>query len=72
LDFKAFQDELKKSYKSEIPVKERGDWQEMLEDAKTERETLDLQIRLLEKELNVEVYGLFGLTQEEIEMIEIN
>ncbi len=70
LDFKAFQDELKKSYKSEIPVKERGDWQEMLEDATSERENLDLQIRLLEKELNVEVYGLFGLDDEEIGMIE--
>ncbi len=70
LDFKAFQDELKKSYKSEIPVKERGDWQEMLEDATSERENLDLEIRLLEKELNVEVYGLFGLDDEEIGMIE--
>ncbi len=70
LDFKAFQDELKKSYKSEIPVKERGDWQEMLEDAKSERENLDLEIRLLEKELNAAVYGLFGLDNEEVRMIE--
>jgi hypothetical protein len=29
-------------------------------------------VRLLEKDLNLLVYELFGLTQEEIEMIEIN
>ncbi|MEI6706227.1 MAG: N-6 DNA methylase [Methylococcales bacterium] len=70
LDFKAVQDELKKSYKIDIPLKERGAWQAFLEEAKTEREQLAAQITLLEKELNTAVYALFDLTDEEISLIE--
>ncbi len=70
LDFKAVQDELKKSYKIDIPLKERGAWQAFLEEAKTEREQVAAQITLLEKELNAAVYALFSLTDEEIGLIE--
>ncbi len=70
LDFKAVQDELKKSYKIDIPLKERGAWQEFLEEAKTEREQVAAQITLLEKELNTAVYALFNLSDEEISLIE--
>ncbi len=51
-------------------LKERGAWQEFLEEAKTEREQLTAQITLLEKELNTAVYALFDLTAEEISLIE--
>ena len=70
LDFKAVQDELKKSYKIDIPLKERGAWQAFLEEAKTEREQMAAQITLLEKELNTAVYALFNLSDEEISLIE--
>jgi type I restriction-modification system DNA methylase subunit len=69
LDFKAVQDELKKSYKIDIPLKERGAWQAFLEEAKTEREQLAAQLTLLEKDLNAEVYALFDLTDEEVKLI---
>jgi type I restriction-modification system DNA methylase subunit len=72
LDFKTVQDELKKSYKIDIPLKERGAWQAFLEEAKAEREQLATQLTLLEKELNTAVYALFNLTDEEINLIEAN
>jgi hypothetical protein len=70
LEFQGLLDELKKSAKVEIELKKQREWREFFNDAKLEREKIDLQIRLLEKELNLLVYALFGLTQEEIEMIE--
>jgi type I restriction-modification system DNA methylase subunit len=70
LDFKAVQDELKKAYKIDIPLKERGAWQAFLEDAKIDREHLATQIALLEKNLNTAVYALFNLSDEEISLIE--
>jgi hypothetical protein len=70
LDFQGLRDELKKSAKVEIELKKQTEWRNFFDDAKAEREKLDLQIRLLEKELNMLVYGLFGLDDDEIGMIE--
>jgi hypothetical protein len=70
LDFVELQNELLKSYKTKTPVADRDEWQTFFENAKIERDSVDLQIKLLEKELNVEVYELFGLDDEEIGMIE--
>jgi hypothetical protein len=72
LDFVAFQNELMKSYKTSIPVVERDDWQTLFENAKAAHQTFTVQIALLEQELNAAVYGLFGLTDEEIKLIEIH
>ena len=70
LDFQGLRDELKKSAKVEIELKKQTEWRTFFDDTKAERENIDLQIRLLEKELNAVVYGLFGLDDEEIGMIE--
>jgi type I restriction-modification system DNA methylase subunit len=70
LDFQGLRAELKKSAKVEIELKKQTEWRHFFDDAKSEREKMDLQIRVLEKALNVEVYGLFGLDDDEIRMIE--
>jgi len=69
LEFADFLSELKKA-KIEIELKKQNEWRNFFDDAKMEREKIDLQIRLLEKELNVEIYELFDLTSEEILLIE--
>lgn len=70
LDFQGLRDELKKSAKVEIELKKQTEWRNFFDDSKIEREKIDLQIRLLESELNLLVYELFGLNDEEIRMIE--
>ena len=70
LEFKDFSDELLKSNKIEIDNKKRSSLRDFFNAEKEQRAALDLQIRTLEKELNVKVYGLFNLTNEEILMIE--
>ena len=70
LDFAAFQTQIKKEFKQDIPVKERGVWKEMLETGAQEIERLTLEIAKHERELNAAVYALFNLTPEEIALIE--
>lgn len=69
LEFAEFLSELKKA-KIEIELKKQTEWRHYFDDAKSEREKMDLQIRVLEKELNLLVYGLFRLDDEEILLIE--
>lgn len=70
LDFAELQKEIKKSFKGNIPLAERNEWQDYFELEKEKRETLSKEIIELEKQLNNEVYELFSLTSEEIELIE--
>jgi type I restriction-modification system DNA methylase subunit len=70
LEFKDFSDELLKSNKIEIDNKKRSALRDFFNTEKEQRAALDLQIRTLEKELNLLVYGLFGLDDEEVLMIE--
>jgi type I restriction-modification system DNA methylase subunit len=46
LDFQGLRDELKKSAKVEIELKKQTEWRNFFDDAKVEREKLDLQVRL--------------------------
>lgn len=70
LDFAAFQKQIKKEFKLDIPIKERMDWKELLEDGTKEIERLNLAIAQSERELNAAVYALFSLTPDEIALIE--
>ncbi|ALG68829.1 Eco57I restriction-modification methylase domain-containing protein [Beggiatoa leptomitoformis] len=70
LDFQAFQAELKKSYKTEISLKQRDDWESYLDDAREQHTAFNKQIKQLETEINIAVYALFNLTEEEIRLIE--
>jgi hypothetical protein len=70
LDWQAFRDEVRKAFKQDIPMKERGQWQDFLREQREEIERLTSEIVRLEEELNAAVYAVFGLNAEEIGLIE--
>lgn len=70
LDFTAFRDEVKAAFKSEIPVKERGDWEAYLAENAAEVHRLSAEIAAAEREIDAIVYRLFDLTPEEIALLE--
>lgn len=71
-DFSAFQSEVKKSLKAEIPLKERSEWEDWIDDTRGQINALTAEIERLESEINAKVYELFDLTSEEIELLEAN
>jgi hypothetical protein len=70
LPFKAFRDEVAKSFKRDIPVKDRDGWETLLRERTTEIKELTEEIVRLETELNAAVYEAFGLNEAEIALIE--
>jgi len=70
LEFVNFQKQIKNQFKSTIPLAERNAWQDYLEGEKAKIATLNRQISQYETELNHEVYRLFKLTPQEIQLIE--
>lgn len=69
-DFAAFQAEVKKALKSEIPLKDRNDWENWISDNRHKIHALTAEIARIENEINVKIYALFDLTPEEIELLE--
>jgi hypothetical protein len=57
-------------FKRDIPVTEREDWEAWLVARQAEHREWTREIVRLETELNARVYGLFGLTPEEIAIVE--
>lgn len=70
LDWQGFRDEVRKSFKREIPLKERGEWQELFEEQQAEISRLTAEIVRLEEALNAAVYDVYGLNEAERELIE--
>ncbi len=70
LSFKEFRDELGKSFKRDIPLKDRDDWEQLLRNRTIEIVRLTEEIVRLETELNAAVYETFALNKEEIALIE--
>ncbi len=71
-DFAAFQAEVKKALKSDIPLKDRNDWENWISDNRTQIHALTAEIAQIEGEINAKVYALFELTPEEIALLEAN
>lgn len=71
-DFAAFQKEVKKTLKADIPLKERNDWQDLLDDGRTRINALSAEIKSTEDQINAKVYALFDLTPDEIALLEAN
>lgn len=71
-DFAAFQKEVKKALKVEIPLKDRNDWEDLLNETRGKINSLTAEIAQAEAEINAKVYELFDLTAEEIELLEAN
>lgn len=70
LDFKAFQSEIKKAFKSDIPLKQRNEWERFLRDEGEKVRRLTAEIEQAEREIDAIVYKLFGLTDDEIALLE--
>ncbi len=71
-DFAAFQKEVKKTLKADIPPKERNEWESWISDTRSQINALIAQIQSTEDEINAAVYELFDLTPDEIILLEAN
>ncbi len=71
-DFAAFQAEVKKALKSEIPLKDRNDWENWISENRAKIHALTAEIARVENEINEKVYALFDLTPDEIALLEAN
>ncbi len=69
-NFAAFRAEVKKCFKTDIPLKERSDWEELFTTGKAEIEKLSAEIKRNEDEINAIVYELFDLSADEIVLLE--
>ena len=70
LDFPGLRRELVKVFKTDIPVKDRDEWEAWFGDQRTAHETHTAAIVTRETALNARVYDLFGLADAEIALIE--
>lgn len=68
--FAAFTAEVKKRFRRELSLAERDDWEAALLAARERIAQHDLRIAQCEREIDAIVYRLFGLTPEEIALIE--
>jgi hypothetical protein len=69
-DFAAFRAEVKRTLRSDIPVRERRDWEAYLEKHGAEVRSLDAEIKKAEREIDAIVYRLFDLAPDEIALLE--
>ena len=70
LDFQAFLKEVKKHFRAEIPLKERGEWEAYLGENGREVARLTAEIAAAEAEIDRLVYAAFELTPDEIALLE--
>ncbi len=70
LDFTAFRDEVKKAFKTDIPIKDRDGWEKYLAEKSGEVKKLTADIEAAEREIDAIVYRLFDLTPGEIKLLE--
>ena len=69
LDFKAFVKELAKQ-KVKLSLREEDEWEEYFTEYKNEITALNAQIASTDKEIDAVVYKLYGLTEDEIKIVE--
>jgi type I restriction-modification system DNA methylase subunit len=69
LDFKGFLAELKKA-KVELSLEDETEWMQYFNKKKTEANSLQSEIHRIDKEIDQMVYALYGLTPEEIAIVE--
>jgi hypothetical protein len=69
-DFAAFQAEVRKALKSDIPLKDRNEWEGWIGENRAKIHALTAEIAHIEADINGMVYALFDLTAEEIELLE--
>jgi len=69
LKFSEFVKELKK-LKIKLSLKEEIEWEEIFLEKKEEAEKVKNEIELIDKEINEMVYELYGLSEEEVKVVE--
>jgi hypothetical protein len=69
-DFNSFREQTKKAFKTDVPLKERGEWESFLAAQRLAHQHLTQTIISHEQRLNAVVYAAFALTPEEIVLIE--
>ncbi len=68
-DFKTFLKELKKK-KVTLTLKEQDEWEEYFESYQKELLEIKAEIDATDKEIDEMVYGLYGLSEEEVAVVE--
>lgn len=61
---------IKKSDSEKLTKKDEMGWMELFEDKKAEAQTLKTEIEKTDKEIDKMVYELYGLTEDEIKIVE--
>ncbi len=69
-DFKAFQAEVAKRFKADIPLKDRNDWEQWFSAERIRIQQLSANIAAVERSIDEMVYTLFGLGAAEVALIE--
>jgi hypothetical protein len=70
LDFTAFRTEMKRILRTEIPVKERAEWEAYLAGQAVTVRKLDAEIEKTERKIDAIVYRLLDLATDEIALLE--
>ena len=70
LDFAGFRTEIRRVFHTDIPVKERADWEKYLVHNAGEVRRLTAEIKASEREIDAIAYSLFDLTSDEIALLE--
>lgn len=69
IDFKIFLIELQKA-KVKLSLSEQAEWMQYFNEQKQKAQTLKAEIDKTDKEIDQLVYELYGLTEEEIKIVE--
>jgi hypothetical protein len=69
LDFAGFVAELKKQ-KIKLSLVQQDEWEDYFRDYKTACNDLSAQIATTDRDIDTRVYALYGLTEDEIKMVE--
>ena len=69
-DFKAFQFEVAKRFKADIPLKDRNDWEQWFSAERIRIHQLSANIAATERSIDEVVYALFGLDAAQVTLIE--
>jgi hypothetical protein len=70
LDFTAFRAEIKRAFRADVPLRERGEWEIYLGENAAQVRQLSDRIASSEREIDQIVYGLFDLTPAEITLLD--
>ena len=68
-DFKAFQAEVQKRFKTDIPMRERNAWESWFGEERSRIHQLNANIAATERSIDAIVYTLFGLNAAEVALV---